>query len=222
MLKQDRKGKDITFIIHGVGSNKHVGMAFQNQLEDAGMEVHNETYQTRGVTWQEAGKRLAKKVEDLGEEYTRVHFIGHSLGCVVIMKALEIGFSKYLGRVVLMAGPLKGATWVNDVPFGRKLGHAMFGKVMVDSLMDLPEFDKLPDLAMYNVLCITTDKKFTAWNPLSWIVGPCIEGDSDGFVPTAGMSIPGREVANFKADHLGMMWHKPLVKCAVDYVLEGA
>ncbi len=69
--------------------------------------------------------RLAAKAKELDEDagVERLHFVGHSMGAIVVRSALAISRPGKLGRVVLLAPPNRGARLADLALrlFGRRL-----------------------------------------------------------------------------------------------------
>lgn len=210
------KGKVI--ILHGLESNSTVMQPMARSLSKAGYEVFNSTYHCGRRSWQEVAEDVRQEINSVASAGESVSFVCHSLGGILIRYCIGSGLDCFVGKVVTIASPHEGAYWVNDIPFGRELGYTMFGVDMVDSLMDVESIKSLPDLYIFNVLCITTDKKKSALNPLSWIAGKYIHGDNDGFVPKEGMVLPWAETVNFPCDHLFAVWDRKLIKHVVGYL----
>ena len=86
----------------------------ERALEKAGYEVVNFGYPSRRETVAEAGRALADRLAGLEArpDVSRIHFIGHSLGNIVIRwvlaERMQTPFDK-LGRVVMLAPPNQGA-----------------------------------------------------------------------------------------------------------------
>jgi pimeloyl-ACP methyl ester carboxylesterase len=72
--------------------------------------------------------RLATKARELDEDtgVARLHFVGHSMGAIVVRSALAMARPRKLGRVVLLAPPNRGARLADFALrlFGRRLVRA--------------------------------------------------------------------------------------------------
>lgn len=101
-----------------------------------GYEVHHFGYRPRHQTLDELSDRLQKLVRDRVEA-TRYHFIGHSLGNIIVRHGFRRGYRRELGRIVMLAPPngpaslassLRGNAlyqwWTGDS--GQKLGDEAF------------------------------------------------------------------------------------------------
>jgi triacylglycerol lipase len=88
----------------------------------------------RAVTWpygslrgsiEAHAARLAAKAKELEEDtgVERLHFVGHSMGAIVVRSALAMTRPRKLGRVVLLAPPNRGARLADLALrlFGRRL-----------------------------------------------------------------------------------------------------
>jgi pimeloyl-ACP methyl ester carboxylesterase len=87
-------------------------MPLAPRLRRCGFEVLNWGYPSRTETVPELGRRLASLIDDLEGRASppdRIHFVGHSLGTVLIRWVLVHRPSGRFGQAVLIAAPNQGA-----------------------------------------------------------------------------------------------------------------
>lgn len=116
--------------MHGLGRTRASMALLAERLEWAGYEVTNVDYDSRGGTLAEHGEALAAAVSACCAAAPRVHFVGHSLGGLVIRQYLADTPPESLGRVVLLAPPNQGsevADWFREQELGHLLGPAGMG-----------------------------------------------------------------------------------------------
>ena len=100
------------------------------RLERAGYDVANLDYDSRRGTLAQHAETLAAEVSACCAAAPRVHFVGHSLGGLVIRRYLADAPPDSLGRVVLLAPPNQGsevADWFGEQQLGHLLGPAGMG-----------------------------------------------------------------------------------------------
>ena len=147
-----------------------------------------------------AESHLAPVVQKaVGEGATRVHFVGHSMGGILIRQYLAVHALPQRGRVVTIGTPHRGSelvdklgrfkpfTWING-PAGYQLGTGP------DSLPN-----RLPP-ATYPLGCIAGTRSY---NPF---YSALIEGPDDGKVSVARAQLEGRaDVLVLPVNHTFMM-----------------
>jgi len=103
---------EIVFVVHGwIGSanvTKVMGVGLQ---QDFGWSVFRMDLSTVFTSWEglmgEAGEQLEKV--NFGRDYKKVHFIGHSLGGLIVFDILSRWRFKNPGKVVSLGTPFKGS-----------------------------------------------------------------------------------------------------------------
>lgn len=210
--------KGTVYILHGLESSSHFMKPFESAFTQAGYKVHNSTWSASRRPFKVIAEEVRSEINLAVGEGEKVHFVCHSLGGLLIRYAIKKGLHCTVGRVVTMSSPHKGAEWVEEIPYGRKIGNFLFGKDLVDSLMDFEYINTLPQLTPYRVLTVTASKKVTAYNPVSWLAGNYIDGDNDGFVKKSGMTLIGADTVDFELDHVFMIFDKGLIAYVLQYI----
>jgi len=107
--------KEIVFLLHGLGRSRVAMWALASRLEEAGFLVNNIGYSSICETPEEILLDVSEQINSsLPEKHQAVHFVGHSLGGLMIRAYLEATKVKNLGRVVLIGTPNKGTTLVDN------------------------------------------------------------------------------------------------------------
>ncbi|MXW09624.1 MAG: alpha/beta fold hydrolase [Gammaproteobacteria bacterium] len=122
--------RESVVLMHGLGRTRASMALLAERLEWAGYDVANVDYDSRGGTLAEHAETLAAEVSACCAAAPRVHFVGHSLGGLVIRRYLADTPPESLGRVVLLAPPNQGsevADWFREQELGHLLGPAGMG-----------------------------------------------------------------------------------------------
>jgi pimeloyl-ACP methyl ester carboxylesterase len=78
------------------------------RLERAGLRCHTFSYMGAGRPLEAHAARLARFARDVSDGSGPAHFVGHSLGGLVILEALQRHPEMAAGRVVLLGTPVNG------------------------------------------------------------------------------------------------------------------
>jgi len=119
--------REVVVLVHGIWMNGLEFWRLRRNLERAGYECHVFKYHVWGKSLAETAVRLHEFTETIDAPV--VHFIGHSLGGIVLMHLFDqFPFAKK-GRIVLLASPVNGsvvARRLNSIPLTRwMLGQSM-------------------------------------------------------------------------------------------------
>ena len=117
--------RETVLLVHGHGAHPVLLDPLRRALERQGFRAINWRYGSlRGSIEAHAGLLAAKAKELDGDPaVARLHFVGHSMGAIVVRRALAIDRPRTLGRVVLLAPPNRGARLADLALrlFGRRL-----------------------------------------------------------------------------------------------------
>ncbi|MEM8768204.1 MAG: alpha/beta fold hydrolase [Pseudomonadota bacterium] len=104
------EGADKVVLLHGLGRTEAAMLILENDLKGAGYDVYNIGYPSNDLGPEALVEQVSAAIVDCceGGEDT-VHFVGHSLGGLLIRAHLAKGLPANLGRVVLLGTPNKGS-----------------------------------------------------------------------------------------------------------------
>ena len=103
--------RELVVLVHGMGRTRHSMRHLARALEAEGYEVISHGYHSRLHRVPRHGDDFVKVLAREGSrpEVSRIHLVGHSLGCIVIRWAMANAPLDRLGRVVLLAPPNQGS-----------------------------------------------------------------------------------------------------------------
>lgn len=126
--------RELVFLVHGMGRTPLSMYLLGRRLERAGYRVASFGYLSTTGTVADLGAALARRVEATGGEAPAVHFVGHSLGNIIVRWMLAHDRPERAGRVVMLAPPNQGAAAADR--WARWVGWAM---PTIHDLRTLPE-----------------------------------------------------------------------------------
>ena len=101
---------EVVVLLHGLGRNKTAMWVLAERLEEAGYEVHRIGYRSLKTVPDEMIDTVTTQIEECcGSETRTVHFVGHSLGGLLIRAYLQTDHPRLLGNTVLIGTPNNGS-----------------------------------------------------------------------------------------------------------------
>lgn len=200
--------------MHGLGRTRASMALLAERLEWAGYHVANVDYDSRGGTLPEHAETLAAEVSACCAAAPRVHFVGHSLGGLVIRRYLADSPPESLGRVVLLAPPNQGsevADWFREQELGHLLGPAGMGlgtgETGIPASLPPPE---------YEVGIIAGNRSF---NPIG---SALIPGPDDGMVGVDNTRIEDVPFIVVPRSHTFLMNDRFTTEAVIAFLRKGA
>ena len=176
--------QEAVVLVHGLGRSPSSMLILGQRLEWAGYQVSIAEYPSLTASFDEQLKTLHDAVEECCLDASRVHFVGHSLGALVIRGYLAEHRPRSLGRVVLLAPPNQGSLfvdWLEEMQLASDVLGPV-GSALGTDTTDIPATLPLPD---YEVGII-------AGNRSTQPIGPAaIPGPDDGIVSLEQARIRG-------------------------------
>ena len=166
---------EAVILVHGLGRSPSSMLILGQRLEWAGYRVTIAEYPSLTASFDEQLKTLHDAVEECCLDASRVHFVGHSLGALVIRGHLAENRPESLGRVVLLAPPNQGSLfvdWLEEMQLASDVLGPVGSALGTDSA-DIPATLPLPD---YEVGIIAGNRSTQPIGP------PAIPGPDDGIV----------------------------------------
>jgi len=179
-------------LVHGLWMPAAVMAPLAARLQSAGFRCHLFGYPSRGRPLDVHAERLARFAGGIG----RAHFVGHSLGGVLVLHALERHRAIAAANVVLIGAPVRGNV------AGRRLARHGWGRWMLGT-----------------TLALWQDPRTARWTraePLGVIAGSlslglgrlfgALPGANDGVVRVAETAVEGmRERIVLRVSHAAML-----------------
>ncbi len=110
LFKPAPAGADQVVLLHGLGRTETAMLILENRLAGVGFEVHNIGYPSNDGTPDELIAQVSAAIEACCANNERtVHFVGHSLGGLLIRAYLANGLPENVGRAVLIGTPNRGS-----------------------------------------------------------------------------------------------------------------
>jgi triacylglycerol lipase len=102
---------DVVVLVHGLGRTRISMLLLERTLERQGYSVINWGYSSTCCSISELASELADDLDELPEaREARIHFVGHSLGSIIVRTLLASEPPQRVGRVVMLAPPNQGST----------------------------------------------------------------------------------------------------------------
>ncbi len=202
-------------LVHGLGRTERSMAVLAQRLRWAGYDVTAFGYDSRMAPVARQAEALAETVAHCCREAGRLHFVGHSLGGIVIRTFLAASPPESLGRVVLLVPPSRGselADWLRDVPVAsHALGPA--GRALGTGESDVPA--TLPPPA-YEMGIVAGDRSV---NPIGSVF---IEGPDDGMVALDRTRVDGAPMIVLPRSHAFIMNSRHAARAVVQFLRTGA
>jgi pimeloyl-ACP methyl ester carboxylesterase len=120
-------GRELVVIVHGLWMHGAVYALLAARLRACGFRCALFSYRSIALPLEEIGRRLARFAQARGP--ARVHFVGHSLGGLVVLDMLARDKTLPVGRVLLLGTPAAGSRAVEQLARSRA-GRALLGRAL--------------------------------------------------------------------------------------------
>ncbi|WP_394131898.1 alpha/beta hydrolase [Shewanella maritima] len=214
---QFNKDDQIVVLAHGLGRSDTAMWRFTQRLENAGYLVCTLNYASIGETVQGVFDNTTTQIDQCISSAPSVHFIGHSLGGLVIRNYLQnhtdFAASERLGQVILIGTPNKGSeladhfqdSWLMKVA-GEVSQSLITGNTSLGN-----QIEELP-----------IDIGVIAGTKSSILTNDAFTGPNDGLVSVDSTKLDqSSDFIALDVGHSGMRYNKQVAEQAIFYLKHG-
>lgn len=117
---------ELVILLHGILKSSRHMRPIEKALTKAGFQVLNIDYPSRKGKIQDHVEHIHLQIKEQIENADVVHFVGYSMGGLIVRGLLHKYKPKNLGRVVLLAAPNRGSEWADTLQIW-PLYHWLYG-----------------------------------------------------------------------------------------------
>lgn len=202
----------LAILVHGLWMSGLQLTVIKRRLEsDGSLRALQFSYPTLAGTMSDHVRRLIDCARAHGGK--RLHFVGHSLGGLVILRALQVTDDLPPGRAVLLGSPLQGSRTAQSfarLPFGR----ALLGGALTEECIDCSprEWSGRRDVGVIaGSMRMGVGRLFTRLDP-----------EHDGTVMVEETRLPGaRDHIVVAASHTGLLLSAEVAKQTKHFLEHG-
>lgn len=205
-------GQETVILVHGLWMRGAAMALMRRRIRRCGYHVISYSYPTMRLSLSENAGRLERFCREQGG--ARLHFVGHSLGGIVILALLGRTTDLNIGRIVLAGPPYTGsfaARRFERLPGGRKaLGR---------SIQQWLGESRTADYARYEIGVIAGSFNIG----LATLIAPDLPRPNDGMVTVDETRVPGaRDHIVLGTGHTWMLVSAAIVRQICAFLRNGA
>ena len=137
--------REKVFLIHGLFMHGVIMQYMRNQLSALGYDVYTFSYKTTKKNLRDNAQLLVEFIQKQQSDHDVCHFVGHSLGGILIRLAYESAPEYFTGRIVTLGTPHNGSKVAQHIV--QRLPVNILGGAYEDALDgDLPPWKGEVDL----------------------------------------------------------------------------
>lgn len=201
----------LAILVHGLWMSGFELTMLRRRLHEAGLRTVAFTYPSMTRPMRDHAQRLIDFAR--AQQTEQLHFVGHSLGGIVILRALQITEALPPGRAVLLGSPVQGsraATGVAKLPLGRTI----LGMTIQEECIGCPprEWSGQRDVGVIAGSSGVGLGRFFAK----------LDGEHDGTVLVSETRLPGaKDHLVLPASHSSMVFKGAVANQAVHFLTHG-
>lgn len=180
---------EVVVLLHGIFRSKYDMIPLENFLKRHGFSTLNISYPSRKKSLESLAAFLHDSIKNnpVCQHSSRIHFVTHSMGGLVVRYYVEIYKPSKLGKVVMFAPPNSGsefADWLSDNRLFSRLYKILYGPAG-EQLKTL--YEHIDGPITYSLGIIAGNRSYV---PITNFILP---GEHDGTVPVARTTLHGQQ-----------------------------
>ena len=206
---------ECVILLHGLARSERSMKKIEKRLKKMDYKVVNASYPSRNYSIRALAKLAIEPALKICPRYTKVNFVTHSLGGILVRQYLADHVIEDLNRVVMLGPPNKGSEVVDKLGKfpGFKLINGDAGRQLGTGHLSVP--NRLGD-ANFDLGVIAGSKS------INLILSSIISGEDDGKVAVSNTKIDGmKDHVVMPVSHTFMMTDKDVINQVVYYLKNG-
>jgi triacylglycerol lipase len=208
---------DCVVLLHGLGLRASAMLRLAGALRADGYRVVNLTYPSRKLPFEQltAGFLPAQLEKHRVPAAPRLHFVTHSLGCLVVRGFIQAARPANLGRVVMIGPPNQGSA-AADWAMRRAILRKFFGPNLARLGTDKNSLARSLPPADFEVGIIAGSERINA------LFDRSLGATHDGVVTVVSARLEGmRDFLVVPYSHTFMLWRRAVVDQTRAFLREG-
>ncbi|MBT3232511.1 MAG: alpha/beta hydrolase [Calditrichaeota bacterium] len=204
---------EFVYVFHGLGRPKSAMWLMAARLENAGYSVEKIGYHSLIESPEEIMLDISEQISaSLPQDNRTIHFVGHSMGGLLIRAYLDSNKVEHLGRVVLIGTPNQGSALVDK--YRDKWWMKILGPMPRALGTDSTGFHKSIGDPYYPVGIIAGIAK--------WKNEDVLPGDDDGIVPLESAKLKGMtDIITVESGHTMLRYDKDVADQTIEFLRNG-
>jgi hypothetical protein len=206
---------ECVILLHGLARTNVSMLAMEKAINNAGYRAINYHYPSRQFSIAELAELAISETLAQCEGATKIHFVTHSMGGILVRQYLTTHKIEKLGHVVMLGPPNKGSELVDllaDLP-GFKTVNGPAGMQLGTSDMSVPNSLGPVDFSLGVI---------AGNNSINLILSTMLPKPNDGKVSVASTKVEGMtDHIELHATHPFMMWNPEVIDQVLFFLKNG-
>ena len=205
---------ELVYLLHGLGRNNNSMWYLNSKFKSAGYMVKRVGYPSINRSPKEILKIVSDQIDsNIYKSYRKVHFVGHSLGGLMIRAYLDKNRVENLGRVILIGTPNHGTQIVDR--YKKRWYLKILGEMTLSLGTDDKSFPNSIPAPYYpvGVIAGVTERLYNEF---------VLPGKDDGVVTVESTKLIGmKDLIVIRTNHTMMRYDRDVGIQSIEFLREG-